>query len=203
MRIPQPSTPYVVPLHPVQALRSGRGGEIDVPYIHFLDGRVPEAFEPSDLAEDGVREVHLSARVKLLDYFIGETFHTHFFNAYYLQIPFLGRKSVNMSVKFLDAARATQKVGSRVATWTENICVHSWGPYPTSILHNVSTIKRHAYDVPVTPPTLTLRANHKRLIMNCVERRRTLHRELLARIHQDMRDEVSAVLSNDYYDGCI
>ena len=51
MRIPQPDIPFVVPPHPVQALRSGRGGEIDVPYIRCLDGQVPEAFELWDLTE--------------------------------------------------------------------------------------------------------------------------------------------------------
>ena len=106
-----------------------------------------------------------------------------------------------MRVEFLDAARATQQVGSRVTTWTENICVHSWGPYPTLIPHNVSTIKRRAYDVPVTPHALALRSNHERLRLVRVERRQTLHRELLARICQDMHCEVRAVLSDDSDDG--
>ena len=81
MRITQPAIPFVFRPHPSQALRSGRGGEIDVPYIRCLGGRVPEAFELWDLAEDGVREVHPSTRVKLLDNFREDTFHTHFFNA--------------------------------------------------------------------------------------------------------------------------
>ena len=45
MRIPQPVISLRVPLQPVQALRSGRGGEIDVPYIRCLDGRVPKSNE--------------------------------------------------------------------------------------------------------------------------------------------------------------
>ena len=152
IRIPQPAITFVVPPHPSQVLCSGRGGEIDVPYIRCLDDWVPEAFEIWSLAKDGVHEVHLSARVKLLEDFREDTFHIHFFNAQRFQIPFLGRRSVNMSVKFLDDARATQQVGSRVATWTENIFVNSLGPYPTMITHTISTIKRRAYDVPVTPP---------------------------------------------------
>ena len=140
MRIPQPAISFVVPPHPVQALRSGRGGKIDVPYIRCLDGWVPEDFVLWALAEDRVCDVHSSARVKLLDYFREDNFHTHFFNARQFHISFLGRRSVNTSVEFLDAACATQQVGSRVATWTENIFVHSWGPYPNMILHTVSTI---------------------------------------------------------------
>ena len=156
MRIPQPAIPFVVPPHTVQALRSGRGGKIDVPYFRCLNGRLAEDFELWALAEYKVCEIHPSARVKILDYFREDTFHAHFFNAQQFQIPFLGRRSVNMSVEFLDAARATQQVGSRVATWTENIFVHSWGTYPNMITYTVSNIKRRAYDVLVTPHALAL-----------------------------------------------
>ena len=57
MCIPQPIIPFVVPPHTVQDLCYGRGGEINVPYIHFLDGRVPKAYELWALAEDGFYEV--------------------------------------------------------------------------------------------------------------------------------------------------
>ena len=81
MRIPQPDIPFVFPLHPVQALRSGRGGKIDVPYIRCLNGRVPEAFELWGFVEDGVRKVHPYARVKILDNFREDNFYYHFSNA--------------------------------------------------------------------------------------------------------------------------
>ena len=106
-----------------------------------------------------------------------------------------------MSVEFLDTARATQQVGIRVASWTDNIFVHSWGPYPTMIPHTVSNITRGAYNAPVTPPDLVLRANHERLTLKRVEWRRTPHRQFLARILQDMRDKVRDNLSDDSYDG--
>ena len=107
MHITQPVIPFHVPLQPVQYFCSGRGGQINVPYIRCLDGRVTEANELWDLSEDGVREFHLYARVELLDDFREDNFHTHFFNARQFQIPFLGRRSVNMSVDFLDVARTT------------------------------------------------------------------------------------------------
>ena len=195
--IPQPATPFVIPPRPVKALRFGRGGEIDVPYIRCLDGWVPESFELWAFAEDEIREIHTSARIKLIDDFVGDNFNTHFFNVRTFQIPFLGRRSVNMSVEFFDAARATQQFRSCVTSWTENIFFHSWGPYPTMIHHTVSNITRRACDVTVTPHALVLRANHERLRLKRVEWRKTCHRELLARICQDMRDEVRAVLSND------
>ena len=81
-----------------------------------------------------------------------------------------------MCVKFLDAAHATQQVGSRVATWNENIFVRSWGTYPTLIPHTVSNIKLRACDVPVTLHALLLQANRERLQLKRVEWRLTLHR---------------------------
>ena len=112
-----------------------------------------------------------------------------------------------MSFEFLYAARATQQVESCVSSWTKNIFVHSWGPYPTMITHTVSTITRRAYNVPVTPHTLVLRTNHERLRLKRVEWRRTCNRELLARIRQDMRDEVcaefGAALSDYSNDNCL
>ena len=71
------------------------------------------------------------------------------------------------------------------------------------IPHTVYTIKRRAYNVPVTPHALILRDNHEHLRLKRVEWRRTCHRELLARIRQYMRGKVCAVTSNDYDDGWI
>ena len=119
MRVPQPIIPFCVPLQPIQVIRSGRGGEIDVPCIRCLDGRLPEAYELWDLAEDIVCEVHLYARVELLYDFREDTFNTKFFNARQFQIPVLGHRAVNMSVKFLDVVRTTQHIRSRVASWTK------------------------------------------------------------------------------------
>ena len=201
MCIPQPAIPFVVPPHPVQALHSGRGVEIDVLYICCADSMLPEAFELWDFAEDGFCEVHPYARVKILDNFREDTFYSYFFNTRRIQIPFLGRRSVNMSAEWLDIPRADQHVGSCVTNWTENFFVHSWGPYPTMIPHTVFTIKRCAYYVPVNPHALAYRANHECLRLIRVERRQTLHGELLARTSQYMRDEVRAFLSDDSNDG--
>ena len=69
------------------------------------------------------------------------------------------------------------------------------------IPYTVSTITRRAYNVPITPDTLALRANHERIRLKRVEWIQTLHRQLLARIHQDMRDEFRAALYDDSDDG--
>ena len=97
-----------------------------------------------------------------------------------------------MSVKFLDVVRTTQHVRSRVASWTKNLFVNSWGPYPTMIPPNVSSITRRSYNVPVTFHGLVLRSNHERLRQKRVESRQIRVEGLLARIRQDIRDKVRA-----------
>ena len=132
MRILQPITPFRAPPQPVTVLCSGSGDKIEVPYIRCLKGQVPECYELWDLNEDGVREVHPYARVGLLSDFREGTFHTQFFNSQKFHIPFLGRRAVNKSVKFLDVVCTTQHVRIRV-NYTPNIFVHSWGINPTDI----------------------------------------------------------------------
>ena len=72
MCMPQPGIPEVVPLSPVQALCSGRGGEIKVEYIRCIEVREPEAFELWAFAEDGICKVHPYARVQICDKCLGE-----------------------------------------------------------------------------------------------------------------------------------
>ena len=97
-----------------------------------------------------------------------------------------------MSDEFLYVASTNHQVRSHVASWNKNIFFHSWGPYPTTIPHTVSTIMRHAYNVPVNPHAILMQANHKRLRLKRVQWRRTRHRELLTIISQDICDKVCA-----------
>ena len=68
-------------------------------------------------------------------------------------------------------------------------------------------LSRDVHTMFLYPNDIVLRANHERLRLKHVEWRRTRNRELLARIRQDMRDEVpaelGAALSNDSNDGCL
>ena len=145
MRVPQLIIDFRALPQPIYVIRSGRGDEINVPYIRCLDGLVPEAYKPWDISEGGVREVHLYARFRILSDFREDTFHTHFFNLRRLKIPFLGRRAVNKSVEFLDVVCTTQHVRSRV-DYTSNIFVDSWGINPTDMFPpNFSTITRRAY----------------------------------------------------------
>ena len=171
MSIPQPGWADVILLCTNQAICSVRGDKIGIVYIRCIDGREPEAFELWAFSENRIREVHLFARVQIRDDFTEDTFYTEFFNARQIQINFLGRRSVNGSAQWLDDPCAAPKSGSfcQVATWTENTFVYSWGPYPTVIPPNVSTIRRHAIEnVPVNP--------------------QAVERDLHAQILQDIRD---------------
>ena len=95
VRIPQPIIPFRAPPQPVTVLRSGSGDEIELSYIHCLNGRVPKCYKLWALAEDGFREVHRYARVRVLSVFREDAFHIHFFNSRRFQIPFLCRRAVN------------------------------------------------------------------------------------------------------------
>ena len=72
------------------------------------------------------------------------------------------------------------------------------------ILPTVSTITRRAYNVPVTFHGIVLRSNHEGLNLKRVESRQIHNEELLARIRQDIRDNVraewGASLSDDFDD---
>ena len=104
----------------------------------------------------------------------------------------MGRRALNKSVKFLNVVRTTQHVGSRV-DYNLNIFVHSWGINPTDMSPPIfSTITRRAYDAIVTFHVFVLRSNHKRLRLNRIELKRIRVKEYLARIRQDVSDEVAA-----------
>ena len=192
MRIPHPIIPVRAPSQPVPVLWSGSADVIEVPYIRFLDGRVPKAFELFALADDGVCEVHPYARIKLRSEFREFTFQNFFFNARQFQIPFLGSRALNDSVEFIGVVPTTQNVRSRV-DYTPNIFVHSWGVNLTDMISaNVSTITRHAYDPIFSFHGFLLRSNHECLRLKRIELKRIRLDEYLARIRQDVRGDVAA-----------
>ena len=99
---------------------------------------------------------------------------------------------MNNSVEFLDVVRTTQHVRSRV-NYTANIFFHSWGINPTDMFPpNISTITRDAYDPIVTFHGFVLRYIHERLRLKRIELKHILVEEYLARIRQDISDEVAA-----------
>ena len=192
IRIPQHIIPVRAPPQPVTILRSGSTDMLEFPYILCLNGWVPEAFELWALTDDRVSDVHPCARVNICSEFREDTFQTFFFIARRFQIPFLGRRALNASVEFLDVVRVTEHVGSRV-DYTPNIFVHSWGVNPTdTITANVYTITWHAYDPICYFHGFVLQSNYERLRLKRIELKRIRFEDLLARIHQDVRDDVAA-----------
>ena len=174
-------------------------GEIEVAYIRCIEGREPEVFELWAFDEDRIREIHLCARFQISNYFVGETFYSHFFNAREIRIPFLGRRSVNGSVQWLDVPRPFIETRNLTATWTENTLVYGWGTNPTVIM-NRPIRRRKTESVPINLRDLSCQANHDRLRRIRVEWRQAIERELHTRILLDIRDEV---LSDDSNDGWI
>ena len=87
------------PLITVQRLSSVRGGKGDVWFTCCIKGWEPKIYELWTFADEGIREVCAFARDQISDDFIGETFHTNFFNAKAVRIPLLGRRPVNGSVQ--------------------------------------------------------------------------------------------------------
>ena len=68
---------------------------------------------------------------------------------------------------------------------------HSWGVNPTyKIPANVSTITRRAYDPFRSFYRFVLRSNHECIRLKRIELKHIRFKELLARIRQDVRDEV-------------
>ena len=133
MRIPHPGWTEVILSRPAQALLSGRGGKIEVVYFRCINGREPEAFELWAFAEDIILKVHPYAHFQISDDFTEDTFYSHFFNARQIWIPFLSRRFVNGSFRWLDVPRPFGKTVSLVAAWTENTYVNSWSNNPNVI----------------------------------------------------------------------
>ena len=69
---------------------------------------------------------------------------------------------MNGSVRWIDVPRPFGKTGSRVADWTENTFVNSWGTNPT-VIPNLPIRRCAIENVPVNPHTLACQANHGRL----------------------------------------
>ena len=116
----------VFPPRTVQRLSSGRGGEGNVWYTRCIEGWEPKIYELWTFAEGVSGEAYMFAQVQISNDFSGETFHTHFSNEKSVRIPFLGRRSVNGSVQWLDIPRPFVKTGVATAAWTENIYVKLW-----------------------------------------------------------------------------
>ena len=180
MRMRHPIVPVCSPPDPVRVLYYCSDDTIEqVTYIVCLNGRVAERYELWSLNAQGDREVHLFARVRLSNDFIEDTFKTFYFNSQRCRIPFIGQRLLNNSS--LDA---------EVVIYTPNMFVHYWGTNPTMIYPTVSNITRRAYDTITTQCGFILRCNHERLRLKWVERKRIGPENHLARIRQDICDDV-------------
>ena len=105
------------------------------------------------------------------------------------RIPFLGRRSVNGSVQWIDVSLPFGKHFIATKAWTENTYVNSWGTNPTRILNAPIRRRTTFLNIPINLRAVARRTCHDRLWRNRVERRQTIHRELHAQILLEIRDE--------------
>ena len=138
----------------------------------------------------GVREVHLFARVKLFDGFAKDTFQSTFFNEQRCRIPFIGQRSLNGSVEFIRFADVILESTSNIIS-NRNVFVHTWGNNPTLIGPTFSNYTCRAY-VPITyQKGFNQRCDHERLRVKWVEQKRVAFERHLVRIRQHMSDDVT------------
>ena len=175
----------VAPPCTVQVLRSSRGGEEGVWFTRCVEGREPEIYELYTFAKDGTRKVHPFAQIQISDDFTRETFHTNFVNAKARQVALLGRRSVNVSVQWINVPRPFCETGVATAAWTENLYVNPWC--------RVDSPARSP-DNPINLCSAAHRARDDLLRANRVERFQTLLQETLSRCLSDTCDKV---LSDD------
>ena len=119
-----------------------------VTYIVCLNRQVPERYEVWRFNQDGVREVHPTAQVKLFTIFDENTLRSTFNDSRGFHVPFIGRKSLNGSVDFLHYSDVTSDSSCHIIS-TQNIFVHSWGNIPTMIRPTCSNYTSRTY-VPIT-----------------------------------------------------
>ena len=186
----RPNIPFCGPPDPVLFHYSGSSDGIDrVTYIVCLHGRVPERYELWSLNEHGVCKVHLFARIRLLNNFREDTFQTTFFNSRRCRITFIGRRSRNGSVKFIEFADVTSDTKGVIST--PNIFVHEWVTYPNMIGRTVSNYTCRVY-VPITSQKgFRQWCNQERLRLKWVKGKLVALEGHLARVFQDMRDDVA------------
>ena len=119
----------------------------------------------------------MTARVKLFDLFVENTFQSTFYDSQRCLVPFIGRKALNGSVEFIQYLDIIANSTSDIIS-TRNIFVHSWGKYPTMIWPTCSNYTCHVY-VPITcQKGFNKRCEHERLRLLFVEQKKSPLRDI-------------------------
>ena len=161
-----------------------------VSYIVCINGRVPEIYEVWCLNGHGVCEVHLTARVKLLDLFHENNFWCTLYDLQRCRVPFIGRKGLNGSVEFIRYSDVIADSTSEIIS-TRNIFVHSWVKYPTMIWRTCSNYTCRAYVTITCQKGFNKRCEHERRRLLLVKRKRIAFERHLAMVRDDLSDDVA------------
>ena len=161
-----------------------------VRYMVCLNGRVPEGYEVWRLNRDEVREVHLTARVKLFTLFDENNFRSTFYDSRRFRVPFIGCKGLNVSVEFIRYSDVTSDSTLHIIS-AQNIFVHSWGKYPTMIGPTCSNYNSRAYVLITCQEGFNKRCEHEIRRLLFVELERIAFQRHLAMVRDKMSHDVA------------
>ena len=179
------------PPNPILVCYPGSGAAASLlAYIVCLHGRVPEKYELCIMNAQGVREVHLFARVRLFDGFTEDTFRTTLYNSLRWRIQFIRQILLNGSVQFIRFSDVTSDSTSNIIS-TRNMFVHPWGNFSTLIRPTCSNYTCRAYVPIILQRGFIQRYNHERLFLKWVKRKIVAFEREPARVLQDMIDDVT------------
>ena len=125
-----------------------------------------------------------------ISYMKRDTFRSIYYISQTCCVIFIGRRSVNGSVKFIRFSNIIEDSTSDIVS-TRNICVHCWGEYPTLVDPLCSMYTSRAY-VPITSQKgFDQRCEHERLCLIFSDRKRTTSRRNFSRVCENLRDDVT------------
>ena len=142
------------------------------------------------LNQHGVREVHITAWVKLIDLFDKNTFRSTFYDSRRYRVLLIGRKALNSSVKFICYSDVITDSTSDIV-FTRNIFVHSWGKYPTMILPTCSKYTCRAYVLITCQKGFNKRCEHEHRSLLLVECKIITFERHLSMVREYLSDDVA------------
>ena len=152
--------------------------------------RVPSILGTRRLIGAGVREVHLTARIKLLDVVAEDKFQSIYYISQTCRVIFIGRQSVNGSVEFIRFSNIIEDSTLDIIS-TRHIFVHCWGEYPTLIDPPCSRYTSRAYVTITCQKGFDQRCEHERMCLLFSDRKRTASRRNVSRVRDIRRDDVT------------
>ena len=178
----EPVAVQVFYLRTFQRLRSSRGGEVNVWFICGIEGREPKNLWTLDFRWGRNSQGSPVCSGPNQWQFHQGGFSHPFFNAKVVWIPFLGRRSVNGSVQWLNVPWPFGETGVATAAWTENTYVNPWC--------YVDSPAKNPDGDPINLCAVARRIRDDLLYTNCVDWFQNIQQETFTLCLSDTHDEV-------------